>query len=72
MDASLRASVASATSLSTSSFAASGVSAIAAAANRSGGVHAHSRRPDAPEAAAARACELVAAFATHAAAVGLG
>ena len=46
--------------------------AIAAAANRSGGVHAHSRRPDAPEAAAARACELVAAFATHAAAVGLG
>ena len=35
MDASLRASVASATSLSTSSFAVSGVSAIAAAAKAS-------------------------------------
>ena len=46
--------------------------AIAAAANRSGGSYEHNRRPDAPEAAAARACELVAALATHASAVGLG
>ena len=46
--------------------------AIAAAANRTGGLYEHRRRLDAPEAAAARACELVAAFATHAAAVGLG